>query len=567
VIVGENWSVGHTITPANATNKTLSWESSNNCIATVNAQGVLTARSPGTATITARTTDGSNISRSYTVTVSSPLVNVTGVTISGSSSPLTVGQTRALTHTVAPSNATNKAVTWSSSNSCVASVNSQGVVTARIPGTATITVTTISGNKTASVSITVIAATQPPPANVPVTGVSISGGGGSLDVGKTRTLTAAVTPPNATNKEVTWTSNDNSRAIVNGCGLVTGRGAGNVRITVRTTDGNRTAFTDIAVIEGDSNPKTDVISDIKITATRCHETYILNNENELHLPIGGVYRLRGVIEPFGAASNNDIRWDIPSSTAVRPNSNSNITGEFTVVNSSSARLFASVGNYRKYFTVRGVNSTQQVYALACATTQPNWGILTLEQRESNAQYIYNYLLNNGWTKNAICAFLGNVERESVLNPGAWEVLNNTTHGYGLIQWTPSSSDYFNRFSIPNELKKYPGSTNAERTNAWATSDAKSLMDTQLDFIIWECHPDRTSGEQQWWPSLTTSHYAKLQLQHGTPNIMTFAEFISSTHHVRDLTLVYNATRLRSGDDAKILQDRIENTNKWFAFFN
>ena len=84
-------------------------------------------------------------------------VPVTGVSVSPTTLSLTVGQTSQLTATVTPSNATNKAVTWSSSNALVASVNSSGLVTAAGAGTATITVTTVDGNKTATCNVTVTA--------------------------------------------------------------------------------------------------------------------------------------------------------------------------------------------------------------------------------------------------------------------------------------------------------------------------------------------------------------------------------------------------------------------------
>lgn len=66
--------------------------------------------------------------------------------------------------------------------------------------------------------------------------------------------------------------------------------------------------------------------------------------------------------------------------------------------------------------------------------------LTLQQRTVNAQYIYNYLKSKGWTKNAICAVLGNMETESTINPGLWQgrIYGNMTGGFGLVQWTPAT---------------------------------------------------------------------------------------------------------------------------------
>ena len=89
-----------------------------------------------------------------------PTVSVTGVSISNSSASLTVGGTKQLSATVSPSNATNKSVTWTSSNTSVASVSSSGLVTAKAPGNATITVKTSDGGYTSSCSVTVSAASN-----------------------------------------------------------------------------------------------------------------------------------------------------------------------------------------------------------------------------------------------------------------------------------------------------------------------------------------------------------------------------------------------------------------------
>ena len=98
-------------------------------------------------------------------------VNVTGVSVSPTSKTLYVGGTQQLTATVSPSDASNKAVTWKSGNTSVATVSDTGLVTAKATGTATITVTTVDGGKTATSTITVVAN---PPTTTPVTGVSVS---------------------------------------------------------------------------------------------------------------------------------------------------------------------------------------------------------------------------------------------------------------------------------------------------------------------------------------------------------------------------------------------------------
>ncbi|MBF4515817.1 Ig-like domain-containing protein [Flavobacterium sp. ANB] len=168
-------------------------------------------------------------------------VPVTGVTISPTTATLSVGATQQLTPTVAPANATNKTVTYSSNNTGVATVNGSGLVTAVASGSATITVTTQDGAKTATSVITVNSS------NVAVTSVSLSPSSATLAVGGTQQLIPTVLPSNATNKSVNYASNNTSVATVNSSGLVTAVSAGTATITVTTVDGNKTSTAAITV--------------------------------------------------------------------------------------------------------------------------------------------------------------------------------------------------------------------------------------------------------------------------------------------------------------------------------
>ncbi|PDP67881.1 Ig-like domain-containing protein, partial [Tannerella forsythia] len=118
-------------------------------------------------------------------------------------------------------NATNRNVTWSSSNEAVASVDDKGEVTAHKAGEATVTVTTVDGAKTASVQIKVTAAAVPPPPVTSVTGVSLNKSSLTLPVGGKEVLTATVAPHNATNRNVTWSSSNEAVASVDDKGEVT----------------------------------------------------------------------------------------------------------------------------------------------------------------------------------------------------------------------------------------------------------------------------------------------------------------------------------------------------------
>jgi uncharacterized protein YjdB len=168
------------------------------------------------------------------------IVSVTGVSVSPESLTLNGSQTAQLTATISPANANNKVVKWTSGNASVATVTSSGLVTGIAAGTATITVTTVDGGKTATCLVTVT--------NVPVSGVTVSPTSENIGTGGTTQLTAAVSPTNALNKTVSWSSGDPTIATVSTSGLVTGMATGSAIITATTQDGGKTATCSITVI-------------------------------------------------------------------------------------------------------------------------------------------------------------------------------------------------------------------------------------------------------------------------------------------------------------------------------
>ena len=156
IVIGDSETLTINYTPADAnTGKAVAWTSNNTSVATVDNSGKVTGVSAGSATITATSTTDNTITASCVVTVQA--VAVTGVSINPTSANLQIGGSTDLTATVLPANATDKSVSWSSSNTAVANVNNNGHVSAVAAGTATITVTTTDGNKTATCSVTVTA--------------------------------------------------------------------------------------------------------------------------------------------------------------------------------------------------------------------------------------------------------------------------------------------------------------------------------------------------------------------------------------------------------------------------
>lgn len=224
-----------TVNPSKATEKDVYWLSSKPSVATVNAKGKVTAVSAGTATITAYATDASGKKASCKITVETP---VTSVKVSPASVSMNIGETKTVTATVAPSNATKKTVTWSTSNAAIATVNG-GTITGVAAGTATITAKTSNG-KSATVAVTVNAPTPEPV--VPAT-VAVSVDMSTLVIGETTKAYADVTPANAVDKTVTWVSGNEAVASVDADGTITAKGTGTATISAATTNGKTGSVT------------------------------------------------------------------------------------------------------------------------------------------------------------------------------------------------------------------------------------------------------------------------------------------------------------------------------------
>ena len=235
---GESSALTYTLSPSNASVRDVIWKSSSPSVATVSGNGKVEAIAVGTTTITITTEDGGKTA-SCAVTVKAKVIPVQGVSIDKASITMAVGDTQTLTATVTPLTATDKSVTWSSGNTSVATVSSTGVVTAKGVGTATITVTTNDGGKTAMCSVIVIP--------VAVTGVTLNKSSLSLYQNDSETLVATVLPSNATNKNVSWSTSNSSVATVSTSGQVTAISPGTATITVTTADGGKTASCSVSV--------------------------------------------------------------------------------------------------------------------------------------------------------------------------------------------------------------------------------------------------------------------------------------------------------------------------------
>ena len=245
---GDSHVLTATVYPSDAENKTVIWTSNNAFVATVN-DGVVTACKEGKATITVKSEDGSKTA-TCEVKVNGKVFSVTSVELDRYSAELTEGDELILVATVNPDNATNKKVTWSSSNPSVASVEN-GKVTALSAGVATITVKSEDGSKTATCELTV----NP---RYSVRSVALDKTYVELIVGDELTLIATVNPENAYNKNVIWTSGDPEVASVTN-GKVTALKTGKTVVVVVTEDGGKIATCEVKVIKPETgNPNEQI---------------------------------------------------------------------------------------------------------------------------------------------------------------------------------------------------------------------------------------------------------------------------------------------------------------------
>ncbi|MDL2241757.1 Ig-like domain-containing protein [Bacteroidales bacterium OttesenSCG-928-L03] len=299
-----------TITPKEATNQNISWSSSKTDIASVDAAGKVKGLKAGTATITVTTEDGGKTA-SCTVTVSANVVAVTGIVLNKTETTLDAGSEEILVPTITPKEATNQNISWSSSKTDIASVDAAGKVKGLKAGSATITVTTEDGGKTASCTVTV----KDP--FVAVESVALNKTTLELNTGASETLTAAITPDEATNKNLSWKSDKTDIASVDESGKVAGLKAGTATITVTTEDGGKTASCTVTV------------SDVEVENISLNKTAVT-------LKVGESEMLTVTFTPEDA-TNKKVVWSSGKESVVTVDNN----GRVTAVGGGAAQVIAT----------------------------------------------------------------------------------------------------------------------------------------------------------------------------------------------------------------------------------
>ena len=244
--VGGTYQLNAKVKPDNATNKTLIYTSNNVKIAPVNDKGVIEAKQAGQAVVTIKAAD--NISKEITVVVTNNTHDKTEVP--GPAAPIAVksivlspdedtvslvkGTSRQLKAQVQPENATNKKLTFASSAPAIASINDEGTITAHKLGNAEIT---IQAANEVSKKLKVIITAAPVAVRDIVFDPALPGNSLSINAGKTCPLHAKVQPENATDKNLIYSSADDSIASVDDKGMVTAHKTGDTKITIKASNG------------------------------------------------------------------------------------------------------------------------------------------------------------------------------------------------------------------------------------------------------------------------------------------------------------------------------------------
>ncbi|WP_312644467.1 Ig-like domain-containing protein [Hydrogenoanaerobacterium sp.] len=252
-------------------------------------------------------------------------VPVTSVSLNKSTLQLTVGGSETLEATVKPTSATNKKVTWSSSKETVATVSTDGKVTAKGKGTATITATTKDGGKTAKCTVTVT------DKGIVLEDVTITDPPSIMEVGKTYTFKAFTTPDNATNVTYEWSVDNSNIATINKTsGVLTAKAAGNVKVTVTAKSGGVT--------------KTDYDT-IKVIDKIVPVTNVTLDQTSLTLNAGESKQLVATVTPSNATNakvswksdNKEITVDKNGLVAVSASITKDVTATITVTTEDGSK--------------------------------------------------------------------------------------------------------------------------------------------------------------------------------------------------------------------------------------
>ena len=273
---GNTGKLNVTYSPSNATNKKITWKSSNTGIVTVDGSGNVKGIKVGTATITATSSDGNHVATSK-ITVTAVDKTLKGISLNKKELTLEIGNEETLSVNYNPSNAENKKVTWTSSNETIAIVDN-GKVKAIKPGTAEIKAISEEGKKEATCKVTVKSA--------PIESISFGDEEITVYVDSVTTLVTISTPENTAIINPVWTSSEENVATVKD-GTVTAKSIGTTKITVSDESGKISASININVIEKPEEKLLITVDgyDLGFDINTKDYTLLIGNESSLNINV------------------------------------------------------------------------------------------------------------------------------------------------------------------------------------------------------------------------------------------------------------------------------------------
>ena len=291
--IGQTLRITAEVLPITATNRTVSWESSNTNVCIVDSNGLVEAVGTGSATILCKSLDG-GVTAMCNIYVKQP---VTSIVLNTTDITVRKGQVFWLNATCLPENADNKLVTWESRDENVCKVESDGKVTATGAGTTSIICTNVDTGLTAYCIVTV---TQP------VTGITLNSDYQELWVGAKYAIIPSIEPIDAENKKVTYLSSDTSVATVDENGVVTALKGGNCVIEVTTDECHLTAACTIVVKE--------------------YVSTITLSENNKFMNVGATGKLIATVGT-DTATNKNIVWSSSDNSICSVDQEGNLSAE------------------------------------------------------------------------------------------------------------------------------------------------------------------------------------------------------------------------------------------------
>lgn len=291
MIVGRKQSITVTINPSTASVSEIKWSSDNSALAAVDGADGRTCEIKAVGVgdtdilVTVKDHDGGEFQAKSHVTIKKETIHVTGISLEATSITMEEGESRTLAYTIEPADADNHLVSWRTSDESVVSVSDKGVLLALSAdgSPATISVITDDGGKRADCVVTVKKKI------IPVSSVSVTPKEVEMHkVDDSVQLTASVSPDNASNKDVVWSTSDEKVASVNDSGLVEAVGNGTATITVTTVDGNYKDECSVSVSIS--------VTDVKISP------------NSLTLMVGETHALTAIVEPE-MAFDKSVSWE------------------------------------------------------------------------------------------------------------------------------------------------------------------------------------------------------------------------------------------------------------------